>query len=232
MKLLKKIIIFILLIVFVLASGLIYSGYIMYKTAIEETDLETKITIIKANDNYTEYNDLPEYYVKAVVDTEDHRFYDHKGVDYISIIRALITNIKKKEIVEGGSTITQQVAKNIFFTQEQKLVRKIAELFAVHDLEENYSKEDIFELYANTSYFGDGYYGIGEAAKGYLNKLPNEMTILECTLLAGIPNAPSIYAPTKNPDLATKRQIHVINRMLEKGDLSKEKAETLLKKLQ
>ncbi len=97
--------------------------------------------------------------------------------------------------MEGGSTITQQLAKNIFFTQEKKFSRKMAEIFAAIDLEKNYSKDDIIEMYMNTIYFGDGYYGIGAASRGYFKKEPSELTLDELTLLAGIPNAPrSIFS--------------------------------------
>ena len=144
----------------------------MYKNAISEIDLDTKIEEIKADDDYIVFGELPEEYVDAVISVEDQRFYNHIGVDIISIGRATVTNIQEKRIVQGGSTITQQVAKNMYFTQEKSFVRKVAELFVVYDLEKNYTKEDIFELYVNISYFGDGYYGIGEASVGYFNKLP------------------------------------------------------------
>ena len=232
MKLLKRLIISILLIVLIFGVLLTYKGYEMYKEAVSKISLEAKIEEIRSDDYYIKIDALPNEYLIAVVDVEDHRFYDHNGIDIVSISRALVNNIKAKEVVEGGSTITQQLAKNMYFTQKKELVRKIAELFLVFDLEENYEKDDILELYVNTSYFGDGYYGIGQASRGYLNKEPIDMTLSECTLLAGIPNAPSVYAPTKNPDLAVQRQKHVINRMVEKGDLSEEEAKKLLQELE
>ena len=125
----------------------------------------------------------------------------------IAIGRATINDIKELDFVEGGSTITQQLAKNIYFTQEKQITRKIAEVFMAFDIEKNYEKDEILELYLNTSYYGDGYYTIKEACKGYFNKELNEMTDYECILLAGIPNAPSIYAPTKNPELAISTYI-------------------------
>lgn len=143
--------------------------------------------------------------------------------------RAIWINVSNFELREGGSTITQQVAKNIFFISEQDAAtRKIAEIFAALDLEKNYSKEEIIELYVNTIYFGDGYYGIKEACKGYLKKEPSEMTLYDCTMMAGIPNAPSVYAPTVNPDLTKSRQKKVISDMVTYGYLSQEEADTLL----
>lgn len=129
--------------------------------------------------------------------------------------------------MEGGSTITQQLAKNMYFSQDKDLVRKAAEVFVALDLERNYSKEEIFELYVNAIYFGDGYYDVASASEGYFGKTPEEMSDYECTLLAGIPNAPSVYSPTKNPALAAKRQLKVVERMEACGYFSTEEAETV-----
>ena len=227
MKLIKKLFFAVVLFIFLLIAIVIYMGFRMYMTAVSEMDLQSKITNIQNDDDYVSFEELPDRYIEAVIAVEDQRFYEHIGVDFISIGRAIVNNVKAKEIIEGGSTITQQVAKNMYFTQEKSFVRKVAELFVVHDLEKNYTKEDIFEIYVNISYFGDGYYGIGEAAIGYFNKLPKDMTLEECTLIAGIPNAPSVYSPTKNPDLAVERQKQVIRKMVGAGQLTQEEAEKL-----
>ena len=169
-------------------------------------------------------------YRNAVISVEDHRLYDHGPVDFIAIGRALFTNVKNKELQEGGSTITQQVAKNIFFiSEDDALIRKSAEIFAAFDLEKNYSKDKIFELYVNTIYFGDGYYGIKEACNGYLNIEPSQMTLYDCTMMAGIPNAPSVYNPSANPKLTRSRQKKVISDMVEYGYLTQDQANKLLK---
>lgn len=231
MKFVKKLFTLLLIAVVIAGSLLTYKGYEMYKEATSKVDLQTKVETIRNDKDFVKFDELPSDYVTAVIDVEDHRFYDHNGIDIISIFRALINDIKAREIVEGGSTITQQLSKNMYFSQKQELVRKIAELFVTFDLEKNYSKKDIFELYVNTSYFGDGYYGIGQAAKGYLNKKPKDMTLLESTLLAGIPNAPSVYAPTKNPDLAVQRQKQVIRKMVKRGDLTESEAKKLYDEL-
>ena len=104
------------------------------------------------------------------------------------------------------------------------MTRKIAEIFMAIEIEKNCSKEEIFEMYVNTSYFGDGYYYVKDASEGYFDKAPSEMNLYECTLLAGIPNAPSVYAPTKNPELARQRQGQVVRKMLEQNYLTKEEA--------
>ena len=213
-------IVLILLAIIIVSALLTSSGYNMYKKAINEISLDAKVNEIKKQDSYTKINEMPEMYKNAVVAVEDHRFYKHKGVDYIAVVRAIVTNIGKRELVEGGSTITQQLAKNTYFSQNKQLVRKIAEAFMAKQYEKSYSKDDILELYANYSYFGDGYYDIKSASMGYFNKLPKDLNEFEATLLAGIPNAPSVYAPTVNYDLAIKRQKKVLDDMVKYGYIS------------
>ena len=165
MKNLFKILIFLLLIVMSIALVFIGNGYNMYKDAIENIPLKEKVAEIKAKENYVEFSELPSTYINAVISVEDKRFYKHNGIDIIAIGRAAINDIKAKSFVEGGSTITQQLAKNMYFTQEKKIERKIAEVFMAWQIEKNYSKEEIFELYVNTIYFGDGYYTVKEACR-------------------------------------------------------------------
>lgn len=217
MKLLKRILFIIFIILIILVSILTISGYSMYKSAINEISLEDKIADLEKDKNYTYYEDLPKDYINAVIAIEDHRFNEHHGIDYISLGRAIIRNISEFSFVEGGSTITQQVAKNLYFSQEKKITRKVAELFVAFDLEKNYDKNKILELYVNTNYFGSGYYGVKEAAKGYFDKNLDELDFNECTLLAGIPNAPSIYSLDSNPDLAEQRAAQVVSAMEEYG---------------
>lgn len=229
MKLIKKLIIFIMLSLILVIGVYTAIGYNMYKEALEETPINEKITEIMSIKNYTKFQDLPKTYIDAVIAVEDHRFYYHNGVDVFGITRAILNDIRMWELREGGSTITQQLVKNIYFTQSRKLTRKIAETFMALEIEKECSKQEIFELYVNTSYFGDGYYCVGDASEGYFDKEPIDMNDYECTLLAGIPNAPSVYAPTKNLDLALQRQKQVINRMVECEYLSQEEAETIKK---
>ena len=210
MKIFFKAVFFLILIVLSIALLFIGNGYNMYKDAIESTSLEEKVEQIQNKENYAKFSELPQMYINAVISVEDKRFYKHNGIDIFAICRAAINDIKAMEFVEGGSTITQQLAKNMYFTREKKIERKIAEVFMTWKIEKNYTKEEIFELYVNTSYFGDGYYCVKDAALGYFDKEPKDMNLYECTLLAGIPNAPSVYAPTKNPELAKERQAQVI----------------------
>ena len=200
----------------------------MYKDAITAVSLEKKIYELKNDVSYVSSSDVPDYYKNAIIAVEDHRFKEHGAIDIIAIGRALVSNIQAKELNEGGSTITQQVAKNLYFIRENNFAyRKIAEIFLAFDLEKNYSKDDILEFYFNTIYFGDGYYGIKEASNGYYKKEPKDLTLYEATLLAGVPNAPSVYAPTVNPDLAKNRQGKVIRSMVEYGYLTQEEADNI-----
>lgn len=227
MKILKRIIFIVVLISMSIALLFVGNGYDMYKQAIEQISVEDKIAEIKDKENYTNFSELPQMYKNAVIAVEDHRFYKHNGIDIIAIGRSAFNDIKAMSFVEGGSTITQQLAKNIYFTQEKKIERKIAEVFMAFEIEKNCDKDEILELYLNTSYFGDGYYTPKEACRGYFNKELNEMTDYECILLAGIPNAPSVYAPTKNPELAKQRQKQVMKKMIEYGYLTEEEADNI-----
>ena len=228
MKKILKVLIFLLLIGMSIALLFIGNGYNMYKDAINNVPLEEKVAQIQDKENYTEFSELPQMYVNAVISVEDKRFYQHNGIDIIAIGRAAINDIKAMDYVEGGSTITQQLAKNMYFTQEKKMERKIAEVFMAWQIEHQYTKEEIFELYVNNIFFGDGYYTVKEACRGYFHKELDEMTDYECILLAGIPNAPSVYAPTKNPDLARQRQKQVMEKMIENEYLTQDEANEIL----
>ena len=143
-------------------------------------------------------------------------------------IRAVWNDIHTLSFAEGGSTITQQLMKNEYFTQEKKLERKFAEIFAAWDIEKQYSKEDIFELYVNTIYFGSGYYGIYDAAEGYFGKEPSELNEYEAVMLAGLPNAPSAYSPDVSPELAKQQMRQVLDRMVECEVIDQDEADSLL----
>ena len=228
MKIAKKLFLFIFIAIILVLAIFCIVGYSTYSSALKDEPLLTKISSITSQDNFVKFSDLSEDYRNAVIAVEDHRFYDHGPVDFIAIARALYVNLTNWELREGGSTITQQVAKNVIFSQEESFTRKLGEIFASYDLEKNYSKNEIFELYVNTSYFGNGYYGIYAASMGYYNKLPKDLTLDEASMLAGVPNAPSVYAPTVNPDLAKKRQIHVLNKMVEYGYITSEEANSII----
>lgn len=209
-----KLIFILLIIACIVIGGVVLTGYNLYKDTIKENTIKDAFEKERDKDSYVEIEDLPDNFLDAVVAVEDSRYYNHQAVDYISIVRAMFINVKENEIAEGGSTITQQVAKNLFYTQKKQLTRKIAEVFTAYDLEKEFSKRDILEIYVNINYYGSGYYGIYSACKGYLDKEPEEMTLAECALLAGIPNSPNNYSPKNNKELSIKRQKHVLGRML------------------
>ena len=211
-----------------MGTFIIYKGYDKQREALDEISVKDKKAEIKSKDNYTKIEDLPKFYLNAVIAVEDHRFYNHGAIDPIGIARAMWTNIKSFKLKEGGSSITQQLAKNIYFTQEKTALRKISEIFMAYEIERNCSKDEILELYVNTSYFGDGYYCVGDAAEGYFGKEPKDMDEYESSMLAGIPNAPSVYAPTKNPDLASQRQRQVLEKMVKYGYISEDEKENII----
>lgn len=175
--------------------------------------------------DYVKLQDIPESLQQAVVAVEDRKFYNHWGFDMEGIFRASLVNLQYGEVKEGASTITQQLVKNLFLSQEQTMGRKAEEFVLAMDMELNYSKDDILELYLNTIYFGSGYYGIKEASEGYFGKEPAMLTLSEAAMLAGIPNAPSLYSPYVDFRLAKKRQLVVLDAMTAAGYLREAIAE-------
>lgn len=212
-KLLKRLILVLASICFIAVSVLIVRGYTMYAQALEQQGLADKVSRIQEKTDYTPISELPETYLDAVIAVEDHRFEQHMGIDPIAILRAAWNDITSLSLREGGSTITQQLAKNMYFSQEKSFIRKIAEMFMAFKLEKTYTKEQILELYVNTIYFGNGYYCIKAACRGYFDKEPKDMDEYESTLLAGIPNAPSVYSLTENRDLAEQRRQYVLGQL-------------------
>ncbi len=192
-----------------------WHGYSLYRDTLAVTSIEEAVAELRARDGYTPIDELPQVYLDAVVAIEDHRFYEHGGVDVIAIGRAALHDLSTLSLEQGGSTITQQLAKNLFFTQEKRFERKVAEVFVAFDLEARYSKREILELYVNSAYFGDGFTGIGQASPGYLGCAPGAMSDCESTLMAGIPNAPSILS--MDLEAAWERQRLVVRQMEKYG---------------
>ncbi len=222
-KFIRNIILLFVIVAFCICGYIVYDGYSLYKEVISKESIESKIERITSKNDYLTFDEIPKDFSNAIVAVEDRRFYTHSGFDIKSIGRAVVTNIKEKKLVEGGSTITQQLAKNMYFSFEKKFTRKIAELFVALDLEKKYEKEEILSYYISIIYFGDGYYGLESAARGYFSKTPDRLNFDEITLLAGLPNAPSAYAITSHPELARKRQAVVIENMKACGYVTDEK---------
>ena len=223
----RRLVMLVLAAALLLGGLLTFRGYQMYRGALDQQSLADTVDAIRAQPGYTPLSGLPQLYLNAVIAVEDHRFTQHGGIDLIAITRAALYDLATGSLDQGGSTITQQVAKNLFFTQEKQFVRKVAEVFMAFALERSYTKGEILELYVNTIYFGDGYYGVYDACAGYFGKTPAEMTSYEATLLAGIPNAPSIYSLSANPDLAAQRQSYVVRQLVKYGYLTDEEAAAL-----
>ena len=226
----KKIKVILLIIVLIIIAAVSYvwvTGYNMYTEAIAGESIGDKFSDIQKQENFTTIDEVPDIFIQAVVAVEDKRFYEHNGVDLLSIGRAVITNIRTLDLTEGGSTITQQIAKNLYFTQAKHFSRKVAEIYVARDIEDIYSKDEILEIYMNTNFYGSGYYGIYDAAVGYYEKEPSELSDYEATLLAGVPNAPSVYSPKVNLSLAEQRQSVVLDKMVESGYISQEKVDEI-----
>lgn len=224
MKKKLRIILMSILIALLIVVGVVWrSGYKMYEEAISKQSIQNKFSEIQAEENFTKIDEVPQIFTNAIIAVEDKRFYEHNGVDILSIGRAIVTNIRTLNLTEGGSTITQQIAKNLYFTQAKNFSRKVAEIYVAKDIEKIYSKNEILEIYINTNFYGSGYYGIYDAAKGYYDKTPAELSDYEATLLAGVPNAPSVYSPKVNLSLAEQRQSQVLEKMVECDYITEEK---------
>lgn len=175
---------------------------------------------------YVKFQDVSPYFIKALLATEDRRFLEHQGVDPIAIGRALVRNLTQGKLLEGGSTLTQQLVRNLYLTNERSASRKIKEMVLAAQLESTMTKEQILELYINNTYFGEGAYGIYGASEVYFNKKPADLAVEEAAMLAGLPQAPSQYSPFNNPELAKKRRNEVLANLVEAGLLPKEELET------
>src|SRR5712664_1433273 len=170
---------------------------------------------------------IPKALRDAIIATEDARFYSHHGVDPTGIARAVYQNFRRGRIVEGGSTITQQLAKVLFLTPDKSLERKLKEAVLALELERRYSKDRILEMYLNQIYFGQGSYGVEAAARTYFGKGVSELSPGECALLAGLPKAPATYSPFDHPDAAKRRRVIVLTRMVDTGAIRAEQAKRL-----
>ena len=188
--------------------------------------------IIKTFTAYTydkvDLNDVPEELRKAIIATEDKNFYHHRGYDLFGIIRSSIQNVLARHAVQGASTITQQLARILFLSNERTLSRKVKELEVATRIEKTISKDKILEMYMNNVYLGAGAYGVSAAAKIYFNKKLNQLTLSELALLAGLPQAPSVYNPYNNPDLAKNRRNQVLKRMRTMRYITKEEYESAI----
>lgn len=175
-----------------------------------------------------EYKDIPKNLVNAFLAAEDDQFFQHKGINPQAIFRAALANLRAGRSVQGGSTITQQVAKTLLLTDEKTLTRKLSDILLAMEMERNLSKEDILYLYLNQIYFGQSAYGVEQAAQTYFRKPAKNLRIAEMAILAGLPQAPSRYSPVRNPLRAKERQAYTLRRMADVGYITKQEAEAAI----
>lgn len=225
MKYFKNIFLGIVICPFLIIVFLIGAGYKDYKNVIQNNPIEQKVAQIESSMQYVTIENISSYLLEATIAIEDHRFYQHFGIDLISIMRAFLQNCKMGRIVGGGSTITQQLAKNMYYDHRPSIIRKISEIFLALDLERRYSKYKILELYVNIIHYGDSYFGIQAASAGYFGVSAKKLNLAQASLLAGIPQAPYYYQLTESYDKALIRQEDVLTAMVKKGMITEEQKE-------
>jgi penicillin-binding protein 1A len=235
----KRLVLKVFLSIVIVVSGIITGGYLaLLKGAPHIEDIRGykpfQGTRVYADDDtfigefkiekgeYVSISEMPEHLIKAIVAVEDSKFWLHKGLDYVAIVRAVSKDIRAGRIKQGASTITQQLAKVVFLTPEKTISRKLKEAVLAFRLEKNMTKEEILELYLNKVYFGHGAYGVGMASKAYFGKPVTQVNLAEAALLCGLVKAPNRYSPYINLDRAKTRQNVVLARMREEGYISRQ----------
>ena len=200
--------------------------------ATNEVSISEKVRKIKHKKSYVTYDEISEELLQATVAIEDRRFYEHHGVEYRSIPGALYQNVLAGQIRGGGSTITQQLAKNMYYTYQPSYLRKVSEIFTAYDLERELSKKEILELYVNVINYGDNYIGIKAASEGYFHKEPKDLTLDEATLLAGLPQSPANYQLSNHESAARNRQIQVLNAMIRENMIDEQQKAAVMKQVE
>lgn len=189
--------------------------------------IDQNLKNLSMNENYVGIQDISNSLKTYLVDVEDKRFYSHNGIDLIGIGGSFLRNLKEGYYKYGGSTITQQLAKNLYFKEGKKtLTRKVAEMFAAFEIEREYSKDKILEMYLNVIYFGNGYYGINDASYGYFQVHPKDLSEYQSSLLVGVPQAPSIYDLNEKGNVPFKnRYMEVLKILFNNGSISQNQVE-------
>lgn len=190
-------------------------------TAVYSADGENIKTFTAYKFEKVSIDNIPDMLKNAIIATEDKNFYHHRGFDTIGLVRSVVTNIRAGSLKQGASTITQQLARILFLSNERTFDRKIKELIIAHRIEKTISKDEILDMYLNSVYLGSGTYGVLSASKTYFDKELDKLTLAEAALIAGLPQAPSVYSPFSNPDAAVKRRNQVLKRMYKTGYINK-----------
>lgn len=187
--------------------------------------VETALAQRVPREHWVKADTIPENAKNALIAIEDKRYYNHGAIDIFGIIRAFYTNMVSGETVEGGSTITQQLVKNLFLSSKRIVTRKVEEAILAGEMEHYYTKEEILTMYLNTVYYGHNYYGIYEASHGYFGVSPSRLTLGQCALLAALPNAPNYLDPYENYEGAKARQKLVLEQMVDQGMITRAEAD-------
>lgn len=228
MKIIKRILLLFLAALLTLGILFVGVGYVNYKKAVSDMPIQEKVEKIRSQPHYVKIDEISPTLLEATVSIEDHRFYQHNGVDYRSLARALVNNIFASGIVGGGSTITQQLAKNLYFDYQPSYIRKMSEIFLAYDLEAELSKKEILELYVNVINYGDNHMGIYEASMGYFGKTPDQLSLDEASLLAGLPQSPSNYQLSNHEAAARNRQKMVLSAMVREKHISQQDMDAIV----
>jgi monofunctional glycosyltransferase len=198
LKILAGAVLVLLVIAAVISVPTVVRGYSMYKNAVAKVSVEQKVAEIRADRNYVTLDNISSDFKRGIVHSEDRRFYRHHGYDLIGIGRAVISDIAAGAMVQGGSTITQQLAKNMYFAGNRTLARKVAEIMVARQLEKNYSKQEILELYCNAIYYGQGCVGLKEATRHYYRIDPSQLRGDQAARLVVTVRCPECYNPSEN----------------------------------
>ncbi len=233
MKLLRRLLSFLIFLSMVLAlAGTIFFmhvGRMRSRDAIASRPVKEAAEVYLDCDSCLAFEEVDPDLVHAVTSIEDKRFFERTGFDWVALIRAVINNFKAGRMVEGGSTITQQIAKNLYFADVPRgFDEKLAEVFLMAELETIFTKKQLFAVYVNMNYYGDGYWGLKQAAAGYYQKDAGDLTPAEAAMLAGIPNAPALYQLSTGHDRALTRQRRILQAMRKNKYITEEEYQAAL----
>ncbi|MCR4950762.1 MAG: transglycosylase domain-containing protein [Solobacterium sp.] len=228
-KVLTKLILVLLLITAAACAFCWFRADAVYRNATAELPAEQAAEAYMQKEVFLPFEEIDPDFVNAAVAVEDKRFFERKGYDFIALGRAIYNNLRYGELREGGSTIPEQIAKNLYFGPKHRDIwEKLAGVRILYDLEEAYTPEELFALYANMNYYGDGYYGLQNAAEGYYGTSASELSLAKAAMLAGLPNAPSAYQLSTGFAYAKKRQEKVLRCMLKNEYITEKQLEEAL----